>query len=85
MEKAVPGEVEARHSGELFMVLCELTGGEANSLVGSIAGKPEFGRCGFAAFFALTYRLNPRTPSRALQFLFTVFNPPVVQDVRKAV
>ena len=30
--KAVPGEVNARHSSELFMVLCELTGGGSELL-----------------------------------------------------
>ena len=82
LEKAVPKEIKDRHGGELFLVLCELTGGEANSVVRSVATKPEFGRCGFAAFYALSYRFNPRTPSRALQFLFTVVNPPVVKDIR---
>ena len=82
LDKAVPKDLKDRHGGELFLVLSELIGGEANSVVRSVAAKPEFGRCGFAAFYALSYRFNPRTPSRALQFLFTVVNPPAVKDVR---
>ena len=66
LDKAVPAETKGQHSGELFMVMCELTGGEANSLVRSVASKPEFGRCGFAAFYALSHRFIPRTPGRAL-------------------
>ena len=65
----VPTELKEKHGGELFLVLCELTGGEANSAVRSVAGRPEFGRFGIAAYYALSYRFNPRTPSRALQFL----------------
>ena len=72
LDKAVPAEIEGQHSGELFMVMCELTGGEANSLVRSVASKPEFGKCGFAAFYALSHCFYPRTPGRALQFLTTV-------------
>ena len=82
LDLAVPAAIKTQHSGELFLLLCELTGAEANSLVRGVASKPEFGRCGFAAFYALSHRFNPRTPGRALQFLLTVVNPPVVKDVR---
>ena len=58
LDKAVPKEFKDRHGGELFRVLCELTAGEANSVVRSLAGKPEFGRCGFAALYTLSYRFN---------------------------
>ena len=82
LDLAVPAGIKTQHAGELFLVLCELTGAEANSLVRGVASKPEFGRCGFAAFYALSHRFNPRTPGRALQFLTTVVNPPMVKDVR---
>ena len=56
LDKAVPADIRLRHSGQLFMVLCELTAGEANTLVRSMASNPEYRRCGFAAFYALSHR-----------------------------
>ena len=47
-----------------------------------VASKLGMGRCGFAAFYALSFRFNPKTPARALQFLFAVIHPPAIKDVR---
>ena len=51
-------------------------------MVRGVTTKVGLGRCGFAAFYALSFRFNPKTPSRALQFLFQVINPPHLKDVR---
>ena len=54
-----------KYSGELFTVLCSLTGGEANTVVrGTVA--IDGGKCGFRAARKLMARFNPRTPARQL-------------------
>ena len=70
-----------KYKEEVFSVLCELTGGEANAVVRGLVNKG-YGHCGFTAFYALNHRFNPKTPARTLQFLHRVINPPVVKDIR---
>ena len=82
LQALVPAELREKHGAELFQVLCGLTTGEANGVVRGVASKLGMGRCGFAAYYALSFRFNPKTPARALQFMFTVINPPVIKDVR---
>ena len=42
LDGAIPAKIKGRHLGELLLIImCELTGGEANSLVRSVASKPE--------------------------------------------
>ena len=40
------------------------------------------GYCGFAAMHAFNTRFNPKTPTRILQFLSVVVQPPPVKDIR---
>jgi len=70
-----------KYGAEMFAILCELTGGEANAVVRGVNNKG-LGHCGFCAFYALNHRFNPKTPARTLQFLHLVVNPPKVKDVR---
>jgi len=79
--KVVNEETREKHGPELFTVLCGLTSGEASSVVRGILSKHNM-RCGFAAYFMLSVRFNPKTPARALQFLHTVVNPTPIKDVR---
>ncbi len=67
-----------KYGAEMFSILCELTGGEANSVVRGVNNKG-MGHCGFCAFYALNHRFNPKTPARTLQFLHLVVNPPKVK------
>ena len=39
-------------------------------------------RCGFAAFYVLNCRFNPKTPARMLQYLTSVTNPVPIKDAR---
>ena len=66
---------------ELFTVLCMVTGGEANVVVRSCVQKG-YGYCGFAALCLLCQRFNPKTPTRILQLLTNVLQPPGVKNVR---
>ena len=80
----VPGmteELKTSYGTELFTVLNGLTSGDASGVVRGVISKVGE-RCGFAAFYALNCRFNPKTPGRMLQFLLTVTNPPPVKDVR---
>ena len=70
-----------KYGAEMFAILCELTGGEANAVVRGVNFKG-MGHCGFCAFYALNQRFNPKTPARTLQFLQLVVNPPKVKDIR---
>ena len=81
LRKVVSDEICQKHGAELFGVLCSLTGGDANGVVRGILAKHNM-RCGFAAYFMLNVRFNPKTPARALQFLHTVVNPNPIKDVR---
>ena len=81
LRKVVSDELCQKHGAELFGVLCSLTGGDANGVVRGILAKHNM-RCGFAAYFMLNVRFNPKTPARALQFLHTVVNPNPIKDVR---
>ena len=47
-----------------------------------VTTKVGIGRCGFAAFYAISFRFNPKSPARAIQFFFTLFHPPQIKDVR---
>jgi len=78
----VPEDIEVYHKTELFNVLTGLTTGEANSVVRGSINKTARGHDGFCALYALNARFNPKTPARALQFFFTVVNPPAIKDVR---
>ena len=82
LQLLVHTDLRDKHGAELFGVLCQLTTGDANAVVRGIIAKAGLGRCGFAAFYALSFRFNARTPSTALQFLFQVINPPRLKDVR---
>ena len=83
LQALVTPEMRSKHGAELFGVLCGLTTGDANAVVRGVTTKLGMGRCGFAAYYALSFRFNPKTPARALQFLFTVINPPTIKDVRQ--
>ena len=79
--EGISDEMKAAHGTELFTILNGLTSGEASTVVRGVISKVG-DRCGFAAFYALNCRFNPKTPGRMLQFLLTVTNPPPVKDVR---
>ena len=81
LARCVDEDTRQKHGPELFSVLCGLTAGDANSVVRGILAKHNM-RCGFAAYFMLSVRFNPKTPARALQFLHTVVNPTSIKDVR---
>ena len=74
LQALVPAEFRERHGAELFHVLCGLTTGDSNEVVRGVASKLGMGRCGFAAYYALSFRFNPKTPARTLQCIFTVIN-----------
>ena len=74
-------QLELKYGAELFSILLELTGGEANSVVRGVINKG-MDQCGFCSFYALNQRFNPKTPARTLQFLHQVINPPKVKDIR---
>ena len=74
-------QLELKYGAELFSILLELTGGEANSVVRGVINKG-MDHCGFCSFYALNQRFNPKTPARTLQFLHQVINPPKVKDIR---
>ena len=80
----VPGltaEMKERYGTELFGVLNSLTSGDASLTVRGVIAKLG-SRCGFAAYYALNCRFNPKTPARMLQYLLTVTDPPPIKDVR---
>ena len=81
LARCVNEEARQKFGPELFAVLCGLTAGDANAVVRGILAKHNM-RCGFAAYFMLSVRFNPKTPARALQFLHTVVNPIPIKDVR---
>ncbi len=81
LRKVVSDDICQKYGPELFGVLCGLTGGDADGVVRGILAKHQM-RCGFAAYFMLNVRFNPKTPGRMLQFLLTVTNTPSVKDVR---
>ena len=73
--------IKREHGAELFTVLNSLTSGDAAGVVRGVIAK--IGRrCGFAAFYALNCRFNPKTPARMLQYLTTVTNPAPIKDAR---
>ena len=73
--------IKAEYGAELFTVLNSLTGGDAAGVVRGVIAK--IGRrCGFAAFYALNCRFNPKTPARMLQYLLIVTHPPPIKDAR---
>jgi hypothetical protein len=80
-ETMLPSDVKDKFASELFGLLCNLTSGEANIVVRSILDKGA-GYCGFAAMHVLNVRFNPKTPTRILQFLSVVVQPPPVKDIR---
>ena len=82
-EPLVTPAIRTKHCAELFGVLWQLTTGDANAVVRGVTSKIGMGRCGFAAYYALSFRFNPKTPARVLQFLFTVINFPTIKDVRQ--
>ncbi len=53
-------ELMAKYGAEMFAILCELTGAEANSVVRGVNNKG-MGHCGFCAFYALNHGFNPKT------------------------
>ena len=79
----VQPELRAQHGGELFGILCGLTTGDANAVVRGVTAKAGMGRCGFTAYYSLSFRFNPKTPAGALQFFFQFINPPMLKDVRQ--
>jgi hypothetical protein len=81
VKEEVGEEVVEKMGGELFGVLCGMTGGEANTVVRGVVAK-EGVQCGFTALKSLAERFNPKTPARLLQFLAEVIRPGVVKDVR---
>ena len=81
IDLVVPREVKMLVSAELYGILCGLTSGEANVVVRSMVDKG-LGYCGFAAIHALAVQFNPRTPTRILQYLGGVINPPALKDIR---
>jgi hypothetical protein len=73
--------IKREHGAELFTVLNSLTSGDAAGVVRGVIAK--IGRrCGFAAFYVLNCRFNPKTPARMLQYLTTVTNPAPIKDAR---
>ena len=76
-------EVYGKYRGELFSVVCGITGGEANGIVrGVVSGSGNFGYCGFAALHLLAQRYNPKTPARLLQCVSNVISPPQVKNIK---
>ena len=67
-----------KFGGELYVRLCELTKGEPNTVIRSVAE-----RCGFVAWKKLYDRYNPRTPARALHAMMGVMRPKEITDGKK--
>ena len=66
-----------RAEAEVFRLLCQLTSGEANTLVRTVVE-----RNGYVAWRKLYENYNPRTPARALNAMLEVMKPPKVKDAR---
>ena len=72
-----------KYGGEVFRVLCGLTGGEANSVVRGAAVQVGGRTNGFLALKLLSNRFSPRTPTRLYQSLLEVLTPTTIRDARE--
>ena len=86
VKKVVEKGVYARHSGDLFARLMEVTKDEAQRLVRNEGQK--LGRCGFWAMRKLKDRYNPRTQMKLMRSTVAAVKPKeakTLKDVEAAV
>ena len=79
MMKGVPVGME-KYSGELFRTLCQLTTGEANTVVRG--SEQEGKRNGYVALKMLSQRFNAKSSAKLYRTLLEVWKPGAIKDVR---
>ena len=80
MMKGVPQGME-KYSAELFRTLCQLTTGEANTVVRG--SEQEGKRNGYVALKMLAHRFNAKSPAKLYRTLLEVLKPGALKDVRE--